>query len=363
MAIRGSVDAISVRAAVGWIADSTSSEPIPVNARFQGRILGQAIANRLRPDLATAGFGTGHHGFEIPFGPDIDPVILPAITVHAGDSDTILPRTNLAGLHDFQTGLINLYPAAGRSRSVFGGLWADRYDAGRVLAGRLAVGTLPTALEGPLTEYVARGVVTLADAFATPFDVTLMDTLDSNEPLDPTANLAARQLVETLPDILFSPSSLALLQALLDDVPRAIRIMPIIDNGSGFAQPSTAEALPSPAECLLAVVGQGVEIDIVRGSHMLPEFNAGGQSRWTTPGGVVGLEMALAHGASVDTLALQPNELMVVDPGTLYRLRRGEGGGGVAVWLVPLRQTPQRVLARNSGRFQLRTEGGALIAI
>lgn len=105
-------------------------------------------------------------------------------------------------------------------------------------------------------------------------------------------------MLEALPGLLFQPAPLGLMRAVLDDNP-VVRRAVLVRGGEGrFDQPSTAEDLPSPAECVLAVVPLGAEagctLDIVRGSHALPEFNGAGQSRWTTPGAAA--ELAIAGG-------------------------------------------------------------------
>jgi O-antigen biosynthesis protein len=41
--------------------------PVPVEVVVDGVVLGTALANRYRADLATAGYGHGRHGFEFRF--------------------------------------------------------------------------------------------------------------------------------------------------------------------------------------------------------------------------------------------------------------------------------------------------------
>ncbi|WP_368414750.1 hypothetical protein [Falsiroseomonas sp.] len=369
MSMQGSVDLITTQGAVGWIFSRQAEEAILVQARLQGRIIGEARAERLRPDLAAAGLGDGHHGFEIIFVDEVDPALLPGVTVHPSGGDVVLPRTNLTGLQDFLASAIARFPAAGRHRSVHGGLWADRTDAARLLRGRIAAGATPAALLDPLRSFIEDGVAILAEApagsgLAAPA-LPPASALPRDRPLDPTGNEAAREVVEALPDLLFQPTPLGLLRALLDDNPVVSRAVLTQGEDGRFDQPSTAEDLPSPAECVLAVVplggGAGCTLDVVRGSHALPEFNAAGQSRWTTPGAAA--VFALAAGASVDSLRIGPGEIGVVSAGTLCRLRTEDEGAALLIWCIPTRQTARRLLANGHRPFRVGHASGAMVSV
>lgn len=163
MSKQGSVDLITTQGAVGWIYSRQADAPMVVQARQQSRIIGEAMAERFRPDLAAAGLGDGHHGFEIVFVNEVDPSILPGVTVHPAGGDVVLPRTNLTGLRDFLGGVTSRFPGAGRSRSVHGGLWVDRTDASRLLRGRISGGATPAELLEPLRGIVEEGVVKIGD--------------------------------------------------------------------------------------------------------------------------------------------------------------------------------------------------------
>lgn len=369
MSIRGSIDAISTQSALGWIAGLGAEEPLLVEARLQGRVIGEAIADRPRPDLAAAGLGDGNYGFDIVFCEALDPAVLPIVTVHPAGGDVMLQRTSLAGLHEFLGAVISRFPAAGRSRSIYGGLWVDRSDALRLLAGRILTGATPAELEAPLRGFIEDGFVKLPSAEG-PAGLNEADTLPLDDliagSLDPSANLATRAMLEELPHHLFRQATVAALRALLDDNPVAVRAVLARGDEAGFAQPSAAEVLPSPAECVLAVIGAGAAgctLDIVRGGHTLPEFTAAGESRWTAPGATAGIAIAVKHGASVSSIDVGPLEIALVSAGSLYRIRSKGDGAGVAVLCVPARQSAVRVLSRNGGRFQVRHPSGALLSI
>ena len=369
MSMQGSVDQITPQGAVGWIFSPQAEEAILVQARLQGRIIGEARAERLRPDLAAAGLGDGHHGFEIIFVDEVAPALLPGVTVHPSGGNVVLPRTNLTGLQDFLGAVTARFPAAGRNRSVHGGLWADRTDAARLLRGRIAAGATPAALLDPLRNFIEDGVAILAEGPAASGLATLLLTpasdLPRDRPLNPTGDPAAREVLEALPDLLFQPGPLGLLRALLDDNPVVSRVVLTQGEDDRFDQPSTAEDLPSPAECVLAMVplgdGAGCTLDVVRGSHALPEFNAAGQSRWTTPGAAA--VFAIAAGASVDSLRIAPGEIGVVSAGTLCRLRAEGGGAALMIWCIPTRQTARRLLANGHRPFQVGHASGAMVSV
>lgn len=62
----GHVDRIDGKFAVGWAHDSAQpDEPIDIEIRAYGSVLGVGVANEFRAGLARAGFGSGAHGFRI----------------------------------------------------------------------------------------------------------------------------------------------------------------------------------------------------------------------------------------------------------------------------------------------------------
>jgi len=369
MSMQGSIDLITPQGAVGWIFSPLAGDAIVVQARLQGRIIGEAVAERLRPDLAAAGLGDGHHGFEIVFVDELDPALLPGVTVNPAGGNVVLPRTNLTGLQDFLASATSRFPAAGRHRSVHGGLWADRTDAARLLRGRIAAGATPAALLDPLRNFIEEGVAILAEAPARSASAALTlppaGDLPLDQPLDPHASDAAREVLEALAEVLFQPGPLGLLRGLLDDNPVVSRVVLTRGEDDRFDQPSTAEDLPSPAECVLVAIpmgaGAGCLLDVVRGSHTLPEFNAAGQSRWTTPGAAA--VFALAAGASVDSLRIEPGEIGVLSAGTLCRVQADAEGAALLAWCIPARQTARRLLAKGHRPFRVGHVSGGMVAV
>ncbi|MGG5811726.1 hypothetical protein [Falsiroseomonas sp. CW058] len=365
MSIRGSVDSLTTEGAQGWAFDGRDGEQLALQALYDGRIIGEAVADRHRHDLAEAGFGDGHCGFEIRFYEPIDAALLPFVSIRPRGGDVELPRFAATGYADFFRSLHARHPSAGRSRSVLGGLWTDRTDARQLLAGRIAAGTAPADLAAPLGALIEDGHAVLRNALAPAglgeAERALLAAGVPGEPIGADdASAAARA---ALAELLFRDVTLRPLRAALDDQPCCTRIVPLRGLADAFGQASTAEALPSPAECLalVAVAGGDAVLDVVRDSHRLPEFTSEGRSRWIAPSPAT-LDMALAQGLSVDQVALTPADLVILGPGTLHRLRVVAGAVGLRAWVLPRRVTPARFLTGHAAALPLRHPTGAMLA-
>lgn len=382
MTIRGSVDSLSVEGASGW-ALGRDDCPLVVQALLDGRVIGEALAEQDRPDLLSAGLGNGKCGFALGFyGAPLDAALLPFVSFRPQGGDVELPRTNLTGFSEFFRTVHARHPGAGRHRSVFGGLWTDRTDARRLLAGRVATGATPADLEEPLRDFIGEGHLILRGALGPMGGVPCgLGGLGMGQPLDPIRDDAALKLMEALPGMIFTPANLRLLRAVLDDNPNLHRIVPGQDAAlPGFVQASAAEALPSPAECLLLVIAipadpnggaraTGLRVDIVRGSHELPEFTAHGRSRWLAEAlpdrEPAGLELAREVGASVETIDVGPLDIALLGPGLLHRLRKPEPGTvALRAWCLPARISPTRLLMPgHDGGIMIAHESGAMLAL
>jgi hypothetical protein len=370
MSLRGSVDSLDVEGASGWIFDTDGGRTVVVQAMLDGRVIGEAPAELPRPDLAAAGLGDGRCGFRIAFYDAVDAALLPFVAVRPQGGDVELPRTNLTGFGEYFRALHARFPGAGRHRSVFGGLWTDRTDAPRLLAGRVASGATPADLAPALRALIGEGYVVLKSALApTGFaaaELALVESLEAGRPLDPRGEHAARRLLEALPGVVFRDVALRALRAILDDNPVIYRATLSRGNGGSFVQPSTVEALPSPAECVAMVACGGPEpalLDLVRGSHQLPEFTSDGRSRWLVAGSGAGVEIATSHALSVEHVEVGPLDLVLIGPGTLHRLRTPEGTTGVTACCAPSRLSPVRFIAGEAGNFTVRHHSGAILAV
>ncbi|WP_376094471.1 hypothetical protein ACE7GA_01190 [Roseomonas sp. CCTCC AB2023176] len=374
MTIRGSVDSLTPEGASGW-AFAGGGRPLVVQALLDGRVIGETVAESERPDLSAAGLGDGQCGFAMAFyDAPIDPAMLPFVSIRPRGGDVELPRTNLTGYGEFFRTLHARYPGAGRQRSVFGGLWTDRTDARRLLAGRVATGATPADLVHPLRGFIGEGYAILRDVLPPSLDARTAD-LPAGA-LDPSFGPAAAKFLETLPARLFREPVLRLVRAILDDHPTVYRVAVTRagDPRPGFAQASAAEALPSPAECLLLVSSLSsdpagfIGLDVVRGSHELPEFTSHGRSRWLAEDlpdrEPAGLELAREFGASVEMLEVGPRDVALLGPGTLHRLRTpGPDRAALRTWCVPARISPSRAISEAASALIMRHESGAVLAV
>lgn len=365
MSIRGSVDSLTPEGAVGWAFDGRIGEQIVVQALLGGRILGEAVADRFRHDLAQAGLGDGACGFELAFYERLDPALLPFVSLRPRGGDVELPRYAATGFAEFFRSLHARHPAAGRHRSVFGGLWTDRTDARHLLRGRISAGTAPADLAATLEALIETGHAVLRHALPQEHLRKASEALAAQSPGQPIgAEGEGRAALGALAELLFRDAVLRPLRAVLDDQPACTRVVPMCGVEHDFRQPSTADALSSPAECLLLVATTGGDavLDIVRDSHALPEFTADGRSRWIMPAEEAMLDPALAQGLSLEAVELAPGDVAIVGPGTLHRLRTEDEALALRAWVLPRRVTPARFLAGRAGTFSLRHPTGAMLA-
>jgi hypothetical protein len=345
MMVRGSVDGITGTEIRGWAFVQGRQEPLVVQAVLNHEILGETIANLHRPDLATAGLGDGKSGYVINLFREIDPRYVPFITVKIDNGDAELPRAPMLGFGDFFSALYRAYPTAGRSRSVFGGLWTDRTDAAALLQGKTKIGQIATETTALATQLIYDGLV----------------IIDLREV--PAQRLWRDDLAESVGEVIEDTSLLRLLRAVLEDNPVIVKADWMADDGAAFSQPSAANASPSPAECVEVIVGFGdsVVLDVVRDSHRLPEFTPQGISRWASRTASDGVSVAAERGM-LDTKPLGVGQAAVVGPGTLFRVRLGVGSAAVRVLCLPGRGLPV-ALAAEDGRMERVRPSGARVWI
>jgi hypothetical protein len=63
-ALRGHIDAVSLRLIEGWAQSIEHPEaPVCLDIYAGGQLIGQTLANAYRDDLESAGLGSGRHGF------------------------------------------------------------------------------------------------------------------------------------------------------------------------------------------------------------------------------------------------------------------------------------------------------------
>ncbi|TPG40274.1 hypothetical protein EAH89_28970 [Roseomonas nepalensis] len=383
MTIRGSVDSLTADGAAGW-AFGIGFAPgrfLVLQALLDGRVIGETTADQPRHDLAAAGLGDGRCGFTMAFyDAPVDQQLLPFISIRPRGGDVELPRTSLTGVGEYFGTIHARFPAAGRQRCVFGGLWTDRTDAARLLAGRVEVGATPPGVRGALQRIIGSGHAVLRDVVL-PVDAE-QDVLSRPDAslsgvVDPASGAAGRRFLAGVPELLFQPASLSLLKAMMDDTPVVHRVVLSHgeETGTPFMQPSAAERLPSPAESVLVVAclptgtGSSLQVEIIAGSHEFPEFTADGRSRWlpSPPAGQTppAIEIARRCDASIRMIEIGPQDLLILGPGTVYRLRpAGDQTSALQAWCIPSRISPSRVLEQPDAQtFVVRHPSGALLAV
>lgn len=342
--IRGSVDAVTKKHVSGWIYADGKADPVSVEAVINNQVVGSAVADMLRPDLAKAGFGEGKCGFEIRFKHDIDPVYLPFIQIRMAGTDLELRRWAAAGFQEYFRALYQRYPHSGRSASVFGGLWTDRTDASAVLKGRADIGLMAPADANCIARFIHDGAVVIAR--------------DSSR----TSQNGARAKVDlpaAVGEVLFDEAILRVLRGILDDNPVAIRADAIDTDQIESLQISALEDLPSPAECLGLVYpnrDKATAVEVVRGSHRFPEFLPDGLSRWTHAAAERTAKATLSADLPVDRHLVPKGSALLIGPGALSRIRV-DGGSATRLLVLPSRlsvlrfhqKPPTGELAHESG--------------
>ena len=331
MSIRGSLDVITPTGATGW-AYAPGERPLTVQALLGHQVIGEAVANLRRADLASAGIGDGTCGYAISFYERLSPLHLPFVSVKPEGGDVELPRVTIAGYADFFQALYRQWPACGRHRSVLGGLWTDRVDASVLLRGKREIGLIGAAVANAVDDLVQAGMLLLALPPGRP---------GRSEDAAGTSEAEARHAIEAA---LYAPEVIGALRAVLEDHPLVLRPRLCVP-GADFVQPSALAELPSPTEALLLITPLDeavVELEVVRDSHRLPEFAPGGESRWMSRTGAEALALAEPHGM-VDRYVLPPDTLAVIGPGLLHRVRAPAAGAAMAL-AIPARSAPLRQL-------------------
>lgn len=343
--IRGSVDIVTGTEVQGWAFAPGRHEAVLVQVVLNHEILGESVANIHRPDLAAAGMGSGNSGFNVQLFRPIDPLYLPFLVVKVDGGDAELPRAAMLGVSEFFSALFGANMSAGRHRSVLGGLWTDRIDAAAVLRGKLAIRAVSPDAEPALSQLIQGG-------FAV---VDLLDLPDCEAWREALAPRAA----EMLENIALLP----LLRGALDDNPLVVKADWLRDGQSELGQPSAGNPSPFAAECLAMVVAfdDSVTLDVVRGSHMLPEFTPVGVSRWTSGSVGDGVSLAAA-GGMLDRVTLEAGRVAVIGPGTLYQVKADGEDSAVRLLCLPQRGSPM-ALATGRGRRESARKSGARVSV
>ena len=330
MTIKGSLDQLTTKGAQGWIYSKAEDGPVVVEAVLHHRVVGEALADIYRHDLAAVGFGDGRCGFTIDFDMPIEQAYLPLVTVRPTGGDVELPRFSTSGFTDFLSGLYTALPLTGRQKSVFGGLWTDRTDALAMLAGRKTLGRFSDEAARVLEHLIVHGHAVIDLPYGEAPNIEGVDVSD---------------LEHTLGGVFFRHLVQDVLTAAFDDVPVLISGQVLHDSQRAFRQPSTGQGLSSPVESVALLASNGhspSSIELIRGSHNFPDFAATGEPRWLLPAGSAALSHAAALGAPIEIVTLRANQVAIIAAGTLYRALHPSADGTVEALTIPRRRQPVR---------------------
>ena len=288
--ISGSIDKLTPQGAIGWLYRRDLVEPTKIRAFLYNELIGETVADGYRPDLHQVGLGDGHCGFDLPFSRPISESQLPFIKIKPDSIELSLSLIGESVYLDLLHALLSEFQGTGRSRSILGGLWTDRTDAGQILAGRLAVGSCVGELQPMLQELIGNGFVVLPGVLApgglTRKDMPALDLPSRSNVADADRDSRFEEALDNLAKLVFRDAAVRLLRAVFDDHPVIYRLDKIKEE-MPFHHAISVEALPSPAESLLLYVGSpggNSRLDFIRESHEMAEFGPSGKSRWTADG-------------------------------------------------------------------------------
>jgi glycosyltransferase involved in cell wall biosynthesis len=92
--LTGHLDLASRQCLRGWAQDCGATEsPVALQVIDNGTVIARVLANRYRPDLEQAGFGSGWHGFEIAIPDGLPPLIRHVIEIKREADGADLPGT------------------------------------------------------------------------------------------------------------------------------------------------------------------------------------------------------------------------------------------------------------------------------
>ena len=367
--ISGAVDQLTSQGAIGWLYHADLAQPTTIRAFFGYDMIGEAVADRYRPDLHRVGLGDGHCGFEIPFNRPLSATQLPFVKIKPDGMDLSLSLTGNAIYLDLLHAILDDAQGAGRHRSILGGLWTDRVDAGQVLAGRIAVGSCMRELQPILLELISSGYVVLPNLLApnglAKRETSAVDMSDQTHGRVLDRGPKLKDALDTLGKLLFREISVRLLRAIFDDHPVIYRL-DRVDHSGPFHQAASIEVLPSPAESLLLYVsfpGGTSRMEFLRNSHELAEFGPSGRSRWTVEGHSDLIALAEEGGLSIGEAELTNLDVVMVGPGLAHRIVPASGTSVLRALATPRRVTPLRFLSGTESWIEAGHVSGARIRL
>jgi len=360
MSVRGSLDVVTTGYAEGWVYPTNTKGRLVVQAMLNHAVIGEAVADLHRGDLAEVGLGDGNYGYHIEFYNPIDVLAVPFVVVKLDDGDLDVPRTTESGYAEFFQVLYRHHPTAGRHRSVYGGLWTDRTDGAALLRGRVAIGQISEPVASVLSRFLQNGFLVLESASRVEAELSSGGSLSDGGAGPKGGN--SPLIVEFVRTLLTERPILEILQPLLEDHPLAMSASIVDGTNNSFSQPSAFAPLPSPAECVALIIPTAdspVGLEVVRDSHLFPEFTASGQSRWINQSAALS-DATFVQRGMVDRYELPSGSIAIVGPGLMHRVQAESSVAALRVLCTPSRHAPLDRRPADPGREIILETGGKI---
>lgn len=322
MSIIGHIDRCDRERLEGWVFSPAEPERrFTMQIYIGDLLLGETAADRLRPDLAAAGYGSGHCAFTYQMPHFLPKGALNKIRLRVNEFVAwILPDSNTSRgpepePEEEEPAAVQVPAPPQQFVSRFGGLWIDRIDWIDRLAAKHRKGEINDDMSVAIFRFVRDGHIVLRNAVPPPIVNALNEAIDrawSNPPsglmietFEPDGEMriiapdvALRQGRTKLMDFyafsnaarraVTAPAVIAFLNAIFEETPKVFQSLTL---WNGNAQPMHKDAAyvqiePNPlamAAAWLALEdvrpGTG-EPEFLTGSHRAPDFLFGGMSKW-----------------------------------------------------------------------------------
>jgi hypothetical protein len=322
VSIIGHIDRCDRERLEGWVFSPAEPERrFTMQIYIGDLLLGETVADRVRPDLAAAGYGSGRCAFSYQMPHFLPKGALNKIRLRVNDSVAwILPDQNTSRgaesepEEDAPAAIQEPAPAQ-QFVSRFGGLWIDRVDWIDRLSAKHRKGEINDDMSLAIFRFVRDGHIVLRNAVPPPIVNALNEAIDrawSNPPaglmietFEPDGamriippDIALRQGRTKLMDFyafsnaarraVTAPAVVAFLSAIFEEIPKAFQSLTLWNGNAQSMHKDAAYVQIEPNPLAMAATwlaledvrpGTG-EPEFFTGSHRAPEFLFGGMSKW-----------------------------------------------------------------------------------
>jgi hypothetical protein len=322
VSIIGHIDRCDKERLEGWVFSPAEPERhFTMQIYIGDLLLGETVADRLRPDLAAAGYGGGQCAFSYQMPHFLPKGALHKIRMRVVNSVAwILPDQNTSHGQDAEPeeeerGAELAPPPPQQFVSRFGGLWIDRLDWIDRLAAKHRKGEINDDMTVAIFRFVRDGHIVFRNAVPPPIVNALNEAIDRAwvnppsglmmETFEPDGQmritgpeLALREGRTKLMDFyafsnaarraVTAPALIGFFNAIFEETPKAFQSLTLWNGSSQPMHKDSAyvQIEPNPlamAAAWLALedVKQGAgEPEYYTGSHRAPDFLFGGLSKW-----------------------------------------------------------------------------------